>query len=254
MRTRIHVALLAAASLAACGKSAEDVSAELGAKAVAAMAEAKKAGDPWKAHEQLAGVLNTLTAQASCGRNFVSGMPECKGVPAATEAAVRAELVRYEGEAVKKGEPAAIEAAYNAAASGRDYDEASKRLPEYAPAMLAAAERAQGTPQDAGVLYVAGLLVAGGKVTMRDSGRAVAFLARAWAAGRPQAANDAAMHFLSINDQRNAYLWSLRCTAPCARSSDVDLQRLQNALQPAAAKQAQAAASDAAVVELDVQS
>lgn len=246
MRTRIQVALLAAATLAACGKSAEDTSAELGAKAVAAMAEAKKAGDPWKAHEQLAGVLATLNAQAECGRNYVSGMPECKGVPAATADAVKAELTRYETEAVKRGDPAAIVAAYG--------DGRSERLAGYAPAILAAAERAQGTPQDAGVLYVAGLLVAGGKVTMRDSGRAVAYLARAWAAGRTQAANDAAMQFLSINDQRNAYLWSLRCTEPCVRSSDVDLQRLQGALQPAAAKQAQAAAADAAVVELDVQS
>lgn len=256
MIRRTLFACSAAAFFAGCGPTTEDLtkaSARLGAETLKVVAEAKKLGDPWAARQMLdarAGALRS-EAQATCIGSSSAYNRTCADLPDDAIAAVRSALAQFESSAVAAGVPSAITWAYDQ----RDSEEGSARLKQHAPAILDAARRARGTREDAVVLRVGGMLTASGwsGVVQRDSVAAVTMLARAWAAGDPQAANEAARVYAGMNDTRNAYLWSLRCLQGCARDAKLDLDRLQALLQPDAVRQAQAAAADATVVELDTQ-
>lgn len=232
--------VLAALALAACGseKSNDPKPRVLAIEVDDAISATAAAGvvDPWLAREALANKIAAVESQR-CAELDPSGHSTCV-LPPNLKQKVEAQLNRYESEAVGKGSAAAIVYAHK---NGRS-DVAS---------VFAAADRAAGVAKDGPLLRYAGTLAGGGQAVIRDTSRAVGYLARAWAAGEAQAANDAAVYFLAINDRRNAYLWSLRCVAGCARNPEVGLDLLQQSLKAEAAKQAQLAASDETVVELD---
>ena len=249
--TRTCVALLVAATLAACGK--EDESKTLKSKAIAAIAEAKTQSDPWEAFAIIH--RKVLDQGRRCERSFWTGLTSCDNVPEDLSKRAIADADQYLLAALNKGDPRAVSSTM-AIVNGDRWESSDQRRQAEAllPILLAKAEQARGTAQDAELLHTAGLLIRDGKYAVRDTRKSVAYLARAWAAGRAQAANDAAMLFASINDQHNAYLWSLRCVGQCYRSGKVELSALQALLSADAARQAEAAANNRSVVELDTRS
>jgi hypothetical protein len=126
----------------------------------------------------------------------------------------------------------------------------AERRASFVPKILAAADAASGNDKDRKLLYTAGLILTNGDYAVRDAARASEYLAKAWAAGESRAAADAARLYRSINDFRNAYLWSLRCINQCARDTTIELSEFEGKLSPEAAKQAQKAALDPTVIEL----
>jgi hypothetical protein len=237
---RAHCAvLLAAAVLVACGRSDHDLRAD----ALAAVGEAKRIADPGQGYQQLNKWWHDLKDERVCdGTSVLSGARRC-GMPADVNTIVGDELSRLHIQAVRVGNSYAIEVLY--------FRGDPKLLAHFAPSILDAADRASGTPDDRAVLRIGGLLLSDGLAVPPDSRRAIGYLARAWAAGESHAANDAGLHFLSVHDHRDAYLWSLRCVAPCNRSDELEVSRLLGALQPRAASQAEDAADAPTVVKLD---
>lgn len=164
---------------------------------------------------------------------------------------VDAENKRLTG-AVAKGEPKAFETLYSPKPDTADGYAQARAATENVSRFLAYADQLHGAQaKDRTLLRRAAQLVLDGKYTVRDTTHAGSYLARAWAAGDRSAANSAALLYITINDYRNAYLWSLRCTSECSRDSQIDLDSLQRRLSPEAAKQAQQAALDTSVIELD---
>lgn len=255
MRMKTHtsaLAILAAVVLAGCGKKPDDLireSAVLGGQALKAVAEAKKAPDPWVARQQLVAKWNELSSQLSC---IDGGMERvCGDMPDDAVASVRSTLQSLERDAFARGNQDAIAWAYSRAVVYDATEEDRQRLKFAAPDILKAAKVARGTAADAVTLRVAGLLLAAGQLVQRDTATAESYLARAWAAGIAPAANDAAVVYLQRNDTRNAYLWSVRCVAGCVRDGPVALDQLQQLLAPEAAQQAEKAAADPTIIELD---
>ncbi len=232
-----------ALALVGCGPSVEYRNAALDRQALEFVRTAERERDHWKAYSELETNMARLRQGAYCERDFFSGRLYCAELTLDMTTKVHAAMSAHLVLAVKAGSAPAMRAAY-----------ASGVVRELVPAILASADAARGTAADRDVLHVAGLLVTDGVTTQRDTGRGVAYLARAWAAGADQAAGDAARVFVGLNDTRNAYLWSLRCLAPCKRPDGADLERLQAAMQPEAARQAQAASIDRTVVELGARS
>lgn len=242
---------LAAASLAGCDVSTSErltrMSAKLGGEVMKAVADAKMLQDPWAAHQQLSSNARAIEGRLECFDG--AGHRVCAELPDDATAAVRSELLRYESEAIARGDATAIAETFDRL---RRY-EGKARLAELAPSILDAAKRAKGTMDDIGTFRAAGLMLAAGEAVQRDSNGAVGYLARAWAAGDAQSAGDIAIIFVGMNDLRNAYLWSIRCVGACRRDYRVEVDGLQRRLLPAAVKQAQTGAADLAVVELDTQ-
>lgn len=199
--------------------------------------------DPWQAYTELESGLARFARERSCDRDFVSGRHFCIELSDDVSKQMLGAMAEQLASAVKAGKPQAMRAAYGAGVAR-----------ELVPAILASADAARGTAEDRDVLHIAGLVVTDGTSTQRDTARGVAYLARAWAAGVDQAAGDAARVFVSLNDPRNAYLWSLRCLAPCKRPNGAGLEGLQAKMKPKAARQVQAASINRTVVELDTQS
>lgn len=231
-------AILALSVLSGCkpGPQAGSQDNSFQAKAHAAIEAAKLVEDPWLAREQLNNQIKNIEADIAKAE-----LPR----PTAEDAnPIWLEFQRYEALAIRQGNPLAIDWA------------ARHDLARHAPAILSAAERARGAPADRSNLRVAGELLLAGAHVQRDTSRGVGYLARAWAAGEPEAASAIAKHFLALNDFRNAYLWSIRCVTPCQRSfasPDVRLESLQARLSPEAARQAETLANDPAIVEIDLQ-
>lgn len=208
----------------------------------AALDEVKAVKDPWEAFKLLdARETAALTSNNPCYRGT------CKDVPA-WDASTK-ERVRLLGLAVDQNRADALSFLYAKGFSTSDEYTPLRRAS--VPKLFTYADKASGKAEDRPLLMLAGRLVADGNEAMLDTSRAVGYYARAWAAGEPTAANAAATLFLRINDQRNAYLWSLRCTGDCQRDSAIALTTLQAALTPEAAKQAQRVAATPSVVELD---
>lgn len=252
MKTKTRLAALSALMLIGCTwESADEVQSKLRTAALKAIEDAKAVDDPWQAHEKLAAAFSEINKPKVCGLARY-GESICQKVPDDATAEVRAELERYEDAAIKKGNPDAIVSVFDA---GAVYGEKKARLAKLAPDILAAADRLRGTPDDQDALRAAGLIASQGTVSVRNTTRAIGYFARAWAAGNADAANDVANVYSAINDYRNAYLWSLRCVNPCRRTgTNVELDDLQEKLNPAAAKQIEALASDPSVIALDTQS
>lgn len=98
----------------------------------------------------------------------------------------------------------------------------SKIFDEYSPPKV----RAQAAPivmalaqhpdADKDILRIAGTLAFEGKFAQADYVKALDYFARSWRLGSNQAADGAKTLFAKIEDNDNAYLWSLRCMNDCA--------------------------------------
>jgi hypothetical protein len=234
--------LVATILLAGCDEPGvkEAAAAELALRS--ALEEVKAVEEPWKAFKLLdSRETAALTSNNPCYQGT------CKNVPSWDVSAK--ERVRLLGLAVDQNRAEALAYLYAKGFSTSDEYKPLRRAS--VPKLFAYADNSSGKPEDRALLMLAGRLVAEGNETMLDTSRAVGYYARAWAAGEPTAANAAAMLFLRINDQRNAYLWALRCTGDCQRDNAVALATLQVVLTPEAAKQAQRVAATPSVVELD---
>lgn len=232
------IALVVAASLALAGcdpteqaKKADMLETEL--------TRAAKQSDPLQAFQTVQAVKSRLCESGNCDGNPVwvkAGQDE----------------VKYLSAAIKQGNPKAFAVLYGPAyGNSAGSIEQVRSRPESASNLLAMADRLPGaTPYEGLLLRYAGILVMEGKHVVRDTTRAANLFARAWAAGDPGAANIAARLYISDNDLRNAYLWSLRCTGKCERDTQANLDTLQQRLSPEAIKQAQQAAQDASIIEL----
>jgi hypothetical protein len=241
-RWMLPLLLSAAALLAGCDEPGVKEAAAAEVALRAALNEVKAIKDPWDAFKLLdLRETAALTSNNPCYRGT------CKEVPA-WEISTK-ERIRLLGLAVDQNRVEALSYLY---ANGfTTSDEYTPLRRASVPKLFAYADKAQGKAEDRPLLMLAGRLVADGNETMLDTSRAVGYYARAWAAGEPTAANAAATLFLRINDQRNAYLWSLRCTGDCQRDTSIALTTLQATLTPEAAKQAQRVAATPSVVELD---
>jgi len=136
----------------------------------------------------------------------------------------------------------------------------AEKVPKWAEKLLAQADAATGAdPTQRATLVAAGRILEMGRFVQRDTYRATGLYARAWLAGDASAAGAAAHAYYSVADMRNAYLWSIRCINDCDlesiahRDDHYQLKRdvLQKLLSPQAVAQAQRAAGDRTVVELD---
>lgn len=212
------------------------------AKNNAAIEAAKQVKDPWEARKQ-------LEAQETVARkardNICISDDTCPSLTGSINK-VMEEEDRYLKLAATDMNPIAIDELFNKRDVSTDKE-----------VKLAIASKLLGIVADTNdprLLLAAAKIVGDGINAVRDTTQATAYLARAWALGASTAAGDAAVQFDSINDTRNAYLWSLRCTEGCNRASSVQLQVLEEHLSPEAAKQAQEAAADRTVVELDTNS
>lgn len=230
-----------AALLSGCEEEGVKEAAAADKALIAALEEVKAIQDPWEAFQLLD---QRETAALTSNNPCISGT--CKTVP--TWKTTTDERVRLLGKALEQDRPEALFALY---AKGMAEDEYTALRRATLPKLFAFADKASGKPNERDLLMLAARLVAGGQEVMLDTSRAVGYYARAWAAGEPRAANLAATLFVHVNDPRNAYLWSLRCTGECRRDSSVALELLQDALSPEAAKQAQRFAATPSVVELD---
>ncbi|WP_162590606.1 hypothetical protein [Variovorax sp. RA8] len=136
----------------------------------------------------------------------------------------------------------------------------SQLVAKWAGSLLTLADGSGGAnAQERALLVAAGNILEVGRYVQRDTYRATGFYARAWLAGDTKAAGDAARSYFDVGDLRNAYLWAIRCTNECdlrslrrTRVTPLDLDSLQRGLTPLAAAQAQKAAADRSVVELEI--
>lgn len=232
------IALVVASSLALAGcEPAEQAKKE--DMLATELTKAAQQRDPLQAFQTVQAVKSKLCESGNCDFNPVwvkAGEDE----------------VRYLTAAIRQGNSKAFATVYGPAYgnSARSIEKV-RSDPESASMFMVLADRLPGTTPDEGqLLRYAGVLVMEGKHAVRDTTRAANFFARAWAAGDPEAANIASGLYISNNDLRNAYLWSLRCTGKCERDTQANLDTLQQRLSPEAIKQAQQAAQDASVIEL----
>lgn len=245
-----RVSLTAAAAsltlMSGCGQSNASHVVFTPVQADAAIIEAKHGGDPWKTRNALETIATRLLD--TCDSSGWSGTTTCGDLTRLQMQGridkINEEADRYLLEAVKQAHPAAVRVAF-------ERKDIGKPFVDLVPVVVQAAEKAGGTPADRDLLLMTGRFYGEGRYVVRDTSRAVGYLARAWAAGDKQAAAESAMLFKQINDTRNAYLWALRCVGSCERGPYMRLEELEADMSAEAAKQAQKAAGDPSVVELD---
>lgn len=219
------------------------VAVEVEEKLANVMTQARAVQDPWTAFKQ----LNAAEAVIMTDNNPQCPNGECLQQQSRNAVAdLRVELL---DAAIRAKRPAAFLFLYSE--DGESYKYTPLRKSSISSLMEIAERATGGTAEDRRILMLAANLVAQGNFVMRDTSKAVEYYARAWAADEESAANLAAQQFLDINDLRNAYLWSLRCTGNCKRNASIQLDRLESALSPEAAKQIQKSAASRSVVELD---
>lgn len=240
--TRIRVftplMLCAVLLLSACE---EQITSTALRTARAALEEAKAIKDPWEAFE--------LLEDRKAALFEICSTQVCKNDNDAARELLAKQRIHYLSSAIDQSNPAALAFLYSRGTPSFE-DEYTALRKASIHKLLDYADKATGKTEDRPVLMAAGKMVAEGKAVMLDTGRAFNYYARAWAAGEVWAANRAAMLFLSINDMRNAYFWSLRCTTDCERAYEVELDRLQKHLTPEAVKQAQKLAATTSVIEI----
>lgn len=234
--------LAAAISLSACSQFSDE-RAEARRTLQHALAAAEKADGPWARFE----ILERADTQVSrlCEPESRYSAGPCGGMP--EENKVRELLAQNLKAAVDANAPGAIVRVLT-------WHYRHPLAPLASHKVLALADGPSvGPPHERAILWLAGREIAKGEVVIANANKALALFARAAALGEHQAAGDAARMLLKMNDPRNAYLWSLRCIAPCQRTSEIELDRLQERMSPAAALQTQAIAQDFTVLELDLQ-
>jgi hypothetical protein len=250
-RGKRWAAMIALVAIAACSKeqasSQQQDSAAVAEKDLqATLAEVQLERDPWKAFQR----LDARETEILKENNPCSG-GTCLPVPSWNKSS--AERLRLMASALSQGKKEAYEYLYSKELNEQDEYTALRRAS--VDKLLSFAEILPGAKGDEKLILLAADLLAGGNEVVRDTSRAVGLYARAWAMGQAQAAERAARVFLSINDLRNAYLWSLRCVGACSRtqygSESIDLNQLQSRMSPLAVKQAQKQAADQGVVEID---
>jgi hypothetical protein len=235
---KIALALAASIALIGCepaeqAKKENMLSSEL--------ATAAKQKDPLQAFQTVQAVKSKLCMSGNCSDNPMwvkAGEDE----------------VKYLTATIKQGNSKAFAALYGPAhGNSAPSIEQVRSQPGSSSSFLAHADRLAGTTPDEGLLLLyAGMMVMEGKHAVKDTTKAENFLARAWAAGNPNAPNIASRLYIKNNDYRNAYLWSLRCTDKCERDGEAVLDTLQQRLSPEAIKQAERAAQDTSIIELAV--
>jgi hypothetical protein len=236
--------LLAASLLGGCSeRSANELSpdaARVDKGLAAALKSINGAGDPMAAFLAVRAAKKT-----ACPRDGL-----CDYYLPSWEQANK-DQVAYLGRAIAKGDPRAFNVLY-VAPNKIDELDAARLNAENADRFLAYAEQLHAANEAEGALLrKAADIVVDGNLVVRDTGWAVNLLARSWAAGDKQSASTAAWVFVSVNDYRNAYMWSLRCTAGCSRDYNVQLDDLQRRLSAEDVRRAQKAAQDQSVIELD---
>jgi|GEM_PF-2345843 len=164
---------------------------------------------------------------------------------------ISAAQVKYIGTAIEQGDSSALARLYSPITFIGDENVFSPLRTHYMPLLLSTADKGAGrSPLEIVLNLRAGEATLGGQYAVRDTERAVGYFARAWAAGDVQTADTIADVFQKLGDDRNTYLWALRCTDGCKRNSNLDLDSLQQKLSPEASKQAQQAAATPSVIEL----
>jgi TPR repeat protein len=239
---RIFLLLLTIAATTVLSGCNEKMNTEISYN-LSAITEAKKFADPWAAYKNLDERYKVATDEWGelCTDLFSTGS-NC-GFNASRKA-LATEKERYLKLAIAQSNPQAFIALFNL---DSDADAEKK---DVAPKILQAADNSDN-PE---LLLLAGKILGNGQFVVRDTSRAIVYLARSWALGNTEAAMEASKQFKAINDIPNAYLWSLRCTAGCKRDYTLTLDVFEHDLSPAAAKQVQKAASDPTIIDLDTNS
>lgn len=116
------------------------------------------------------------------------------------------------------------------------------------PVLSNMVEKAGLTKQDADLLAMAGNVYAEGKITTRDTQRAIELYARSWASGNVGAARMAADSYFALKDYPSAYIWMLRCVKECQRDEGL-LGSIQDQLSPNVIIHLQQAANDSTVIK-----
>lgn len=119
----------------------------------------------------------------------------------------------------------------------------SKKL---APKILAVAE----SSKDQDVVLLAGQIVASDSYVIKDSIKAVSLLTKAWVLGSEQAAEETSVVYSELHDDKNAYLWALRCTGSCTRSISDEIKGYESKLSTEMIKHIQAAAKDKSILSI----
>lgn len=267
MQRHIWIAvILAGAGLLSGCDTQDDQNAATAAAINKAIAAAQAKADPWTAAEALTNdVRQALNANPVCARGECNRAPmvlrfeEARWglIESALDRAIPQALALTFARGVAMGDPAISETS--------PHDIAPEKISKWASSLLVLADAAGGA--DAGqrsLILAAGNLLENGRYIERDTYRATGLYARAWLAGSTPAAGAAARAYLGVGDVRNAYLWAIRCVNDCnlgaiARKASpngvpdprFNTDALQALLTPEAAIQAQKAAADRSVLELE---
>lgn len=234
--------------LVGCDSPSQRAEKELEAEVQFLIAQVKSKENSWLAFKQLSQGLTELSKKRNC--DVFGRCPEAPVWKTASD--LRLELLK---SAVQEKSHAALILIYSKDAGDyQDFwrNEYQSLKKSYVQNVFDYVDKQKGiSSDDSELLKIAGDLCASGDEVIQDTNKAVTYYARAWAAGRTQAAASASEMFLSMNDVRNSYLWSLRCIGACNRSYEISLDNLQKSLTPAAIQQAQKAAAAPSIIELD---
>lgn len=251
-RKLVPFLFVAAMLTAAAGCSRNDAPETDKQLRVAATTVGKQVKDPWLAFLALEKQTTTiLKAEAGhCETKFAFPKGEdCREIPAKKLVAkLKADYLK---QAIMAGRVGAMAYLFSEPAPEDEFYVFAALRKEMVPNLLDLAKTTKGLPEDRPILMAAAKLIADGDETILNTEKAISYYAMAWAAGEAQAADSVARLFLSINDPRNAYLWSLRCTGSCQRGYAVALNQLQDQFTPEAAMQIQKLAATSSVIELD---
>lgn len=219
----LGVAILVVLAFAGCARKTADgeTAAEAAANALTKAELIASQQSQWDAYEFLSRRIGMVDMELKplTLRGYKSAFDE------ATDNRISAVLNRYHNNAIAAADGRAALAVWQR--SEREPDFAK----EYVPVILANAD----APDQVGngqLQLAAGRLIEDGLVTMRNADQARNHFQRAWLAGEAVVAFDLAKHYVRMSRVSDAYLWALRCFAPCERSEGVGLRALQGQLQP----------------------
>jgi len=237
------LSLTIAAFIALSGCNNDKMNTEISYN-LSSIVDAKKIADPWEAYKVIDARHDIASAERGKFCDDLYTFLTTNGTSCEFNASWHAlgeEGDRYLLLAASQINPKALSILF-----ARVNDGKSKKI-EVAPKIIQAAE-SSSNPE---LLLLAGRILGDGEFAVRDTGRSIEFLARSWALGNTEAAFEASKQFKAINDIRNGYLWSLRCTAGCNRNYPYTLEMFEQHLSPEAAKQVQKAAGDPTIIDLD---
>lgn len=253
-------ALALALGLSGC-QSKDEKNAISAASIKQAIAVATASADPWRAIDGL-----TAATHAALDANDGCDYGACQMAPSV----LRFEETRWSllETALDQARPEALTKVFGTnaipnppaiALNAEPHSFAPEKVAKWADSLLTLAGASSGAdPTERDLIVTAGQILESGRYVQRDTYRATGLYARAWLAGYTPAAGAAARAYFGIGDMRNAYLWSIRCINDCdiesiAQRKGIPLRRdeLQGLLSSQAAAQAQKAAGDRTVVELE---